>query len=98
MVMTFQLVQLLFSTVKCEVGDDGLLTFGIKVKDANDFFDWIAFKNFTVIYEDLPTAITEVGGKTAIANNNAIFNIAGQQVKNLQKGLNIVDGQKVYMK
>jgi hypothetical protein len=85
-------------TVKCEVGDDGLLTFGIKVKDANDFFDWIAFKNFTVIYEDLPTAITEVGGKTAIANNNAIFNIAGQQVKNLQKGLNIVDGQKVFVK
>ena len=85
-------------TVKCEVGDDGLLTFGIKVKDANDFFDWIAFKNFTVIYEELPTAITEVAGKTAIANNNAIFNIAGQQVKNLQKGLNIVDGQKVYMK
>lgn len=85
-------------TVKCEVGDDGLLTFGIKVKDANDFFDWIAFKNFTVIYEDLPTAITEVAGKTTIANNNAIFNIAGQQVKNLQKGLNIIDGKKVYIK
>ena len=85
-------------TVKCEVGDDGLLTFGIKVKDANDFFDWIAFKNFTVIYEDLPTAITEVAGKTAIANNNAIFNIAGQQMDGLQKGINIVDGQKVFVK
>ena len=28
----------------------------------------------------------------------AIFNVAGQQMKSLQKGLNIVDGQKIYVK
>ena len=29
---------------------------------------------------------------------NGIYNIAGQQMKGLQKGINIVDGQKVYVK
>jgi len=82
-------------TVRCEVGDDGQLTFGIKVKDANEFFDWIAFKNFTVVLEDLPTAISEVAKK---ATAKSVFNVAGQQIKSLQKGLNIVDGKKVYVK
>ncbi|MBO4451390.1 MAG: hypothetical protein J5770_03125 [Bacteroidaceae bacterium] len=63
---------------------------------ANTFY----FKDIKVWLEEediieVPTAInTAKAAKTA----NAIFNISGQKVQNLQKGLNIVDGKKVYVK
>jgi hypothetical protein len=44
---------------------------------------------------DIATAISEVGNK---ATAKTIFNVAGQQMNGLQKGLNIVDGKKVYIK
>ena len=44
---------------------------------------------------DIPTAISFANTKKAA---NVIFNVAGQQMKNLQKGLNIVGGKKVYVK
>ena len=31
-------------------------------------------------------------------HNDAIFNLQGQRIKGLQKGLNIVDGKKVWVK
>ena len=49
----------------------------------------------TVDENDVPTFITEAKAKKA---SKSIFNAAGQQMKSLQKGLNIVDGQKVYVK
>ena len=45
--------------------------------------------------EGLPTAISFANTKKAA---NVIFNVAGQQMKNLQKGLNIVGGKKVLVK
>jgi hypothetical protein len=42
---------------------------------------------------------TEIGSFVAEkAAPKAIFNVAGQQIKSLQKGLNIVNGEKVYVK
>ena len=46
-------------------------------------------------YDALTTSISSVV-KTAPAN--AIFNVAGQQMNGLQKGINIVGGKKVYIK
>lgn len=46
-------------------------------------------------YEAIATSISSVTEKTSA---KGIFNVAGQQVKVLQKGLNIVDGKKVYVK
>ena len=46
--------------------------------------------------EETATPISTV--KPAKAPVKAIFNLAGQQIKSLQKGLNIVDGKKVYVK
>ena len=46
-------------------------------------------------YDNLTTSISAVTKKAPV---KAIFNVAGQQVKTLQRGLNIVDGQKVYVK
>lgn len=46
--------------------------------------------------EETATPISTV--KPAKAAAKAIFNLAGQQIKSLQKGLNIVDGKKVLVK
>ena len=49
-----------------------------------------------IVGADEVTAIDEVNAKPAAPKT--IFSVAGQQMKNLQKGLNIVDGKKVYVK
>ena len=46
--------------------------------------------------EELATSISTV--KSVKTAQKGIFNAVGQQMKSLQKGLNIVDGQKVYVK
>ena len=57
---------------------------------------WLCYDNFELTYYgDTSTAISEVAKK---ATAKTIFNVAGQQMKSLQKGLNIVDGKKVYVK
>ena len=51
-----------------------------------------------------PTAATPYdpaginGIEANVNNNNAIFNIAGQRLQKLQKGLNIVGGKKIIVK
>ncbi|MCR5314477.1 MAG: hypothetical protein K6E52_01095 [Bacteroidaceae bacterium] len=45
--------------------------------------------------EEIATRISSVEKQPA---TQAIFNVAGQQIKALQKGLNIVNGKKVYVK
>lgn len=45
--------------------------------------------------EVVPTAISEVKAQKIA---KTIYNVAGQQIQSLQKGLNIVNGQKVYVK
>ena len=46
------------------------------------------------VEDGVPTGINTAKVKAA----KAIFNVAGQQMKSLQKGLNIVNGEKVYIK
>ena len=64
--------------------------------------DWVIFDDFQLFYlggnldEKIDDAIHNV-----VVNNtkaSAIYNISGQRIKALQKGLNIVGGQKVYVK
>jgi len=64
------------------------------VAEANEYALWqfLSQEDFDAI----PTAIKAIAEKSAASK--AIFNVAGQQVKSLQKGLNIVDGKKVYVK
>ena len=45
--------------------------------------------------DDIPTGISAFKAEKA---SKAIYNVAGQQIKALQKGLNIVNGEKVYVK
>ena len=80
------------------VGDDGVLKVTFNVADNNNI-SWLSFKNVkymkaaTPIVTEPATAINEVNATPAAAKT--IFNAAGQQLKSLQKGLNIVNGKKV---
>ena len=94
--------------VSSDQSKDGQLMHSIafnlaKFKEANIyFFDNIKFEipSDAVVEPDfpeenqLPTGINTAKVKAA----KSIFNVAGQQMKSLQKGLNIVNGEKVYIK
>ena len=73
---------------------DGTLTITFDVAADNNI-SWLTFRN--VKFEKVGEP-TKIAGVTEKAAQKAIFNAAGQQMKNLQKGINIVDGAKVYMK
>lgn len=75
--------------------EDGTLKIKFSVAADNNI-SWISFQN--VKYEktgDITTAISEVGNKAAA---KSVFNVAGQQLAAPAKGLNIIDGKKVYVK
>ena len=85
-----------------KVADDGVLKVAFNVLEDNNI-SWLSFKDVNYMYATTPivgadevTAIDEVNAKPAAPKT--IFSVAGQQMKNLQKGLNIVDGKKVYVK
>ena len=80
-------------TAKGETSD-GTLKITFNVAEDNNI-SWLSFKNVKYTRTGDATAINEVAKK---ATAKTIFNVAGQQIKSLQKGLNIVDGNKVYVK
>lgn len=54
-------------------------------------------KSFTFVFQDEATGITET--RTATREEvEAIFNLAGQRMNKMQKGINIVNGKKVLVK
>ena len=81
--------------VEFEVKEDGILTIGVRNETATN--QWVIFDNFQLTYygPNTSTAISEVAKKAA---QKTIFNVAGQQMNGLQKGINIVGGKKVYIK
>ena len=83
----------------CTVGDAGILKVGIKntKSPSSQGETYCGYDNFRLIYlgDDPATRISSVAEKKA---QKAIFNAAGQQMNSLQRGLNIVNGQKVLVK
>ena len=73
---------------------DGTLKIQINVAADNNI-SWLSFKNAK--FEKVGEA-TKIAGVTEKAAQKTIFNVAGQQMNGLQKGLNIVDGKKLYVK
>lgn len=55
-------------------------------------------KEFLSFNFDKPTAISQVQGSGFKVQDSEIFNVAGQRLSKLQKGLNIVNGKKVMVK
>lgn len=74
---------------------DGTLKVKFNVAEGNNI-SWLSFQNVKyTLLEEIATAISEVGNKTAA---KSVFNVAGQQLAAPAKGLNIIDGKKVYIK
>ena len=58
---------------------------------------WSNFSNIVAIAEGETDGISEiVNGKWS--NSKSIYNLQGQRINGLQKGLNIVDGKKVWVR
>ena len=57
-------------------------------------------ESFTGVFDTLTTGISDAErlNRNEEINNNDIYNLQGQRIRSLQKGLNIVNGQKVYVK
>ena len=51
-----------------------------------------------VLYKDVSTGVEELSTKTETVRKSAIYNLTGQKMKSVQKGLNIVDGRIIMMK
>ena len=51
----------------------------------------------TFVFDDLPTTVSEVKND-GVNSEKSIFNLAGQKMSKLQKGVNIVNGKKVLVK
>ena len=45
--------------------------------------------------EEIVTGINEVNGQCSMVNGQSIYNLAGQRLNKMQKGINIVQGKKV---
>ena len=45
--------------------------------------------------EEIATGIEEVNGQWSMVNGQSIYNLAGQRLQKMQKGINIVNGKKI---
>ena len=54
-------------------------------------------KGFTFVFDDDATAIEETLSNSPLKGEN-IYNVAGQRIQKMQKGINIVNGKKVMVK
>ena len=55
-------------------------------------------KSFAFSFADQADGINEVNGQWSTANGQSIYNLAGQRIQKMQKGINIVNGKKVVLK
>ena len=82
--------------IEINVPDDGKLTLGI---DKPEYIsaDYMNINYVHLIYygPSVPEGITNIKADTAA---NGIFNLAGQKLAAPQKGLNIIDGKKYFVK
>ena len=59
----------------------------------------VGIKGFSLVFDDDPTGIVEIeGGNSKILEDTEIYNLAGQRLNKVQKGINIVNGKKIAVK
>ena len=79
----------------------GFLSIGFEKTDCTKF-DWVVADNFRLLYygKEKPTGIEGVSEQVAPwqQNGTAIYNLQGQRLSRIQKGVNIVNGKKVMYK
>ena len=88
------------NTITLEVGEDGIMTIGLR-KDTLITNDWTIFNNWTLTYlgsgeENRPEAVNDIQAAKGAAQT--IYNLAGQKVEKVQKGIYIINGKKMVVK
>ena len=90
-----------------ETGEYSSIIFEVKEGDVIEIkassSTWFKVDNFTLTYygtesEKEPTTAIDAINSSSDLKNAVIYNVAGQRMNVLQKGINIVNGKKVYVK
>jgi hypothetical protein len=71
---------------------------GFKAYLPSSNFPSAGVKGLTFIFEDDADAIEMVKGQSSMFNGQPIYNLAGQRISKMQRGINIVNGKKVMVK
>ena len=75
----------------------GNLTIQFIVEEGSNV-SWLCWKDMIVNTTAIPTGLNKVEKANAATTNGAVYNVAGQKVNGLQKGLNIQNGKKILVK
>jgi len=51
-------------------------------------------KAFDIIFGDDETGISDINSQWSMVNGQSIYNLAGQRLNKVQKGVNIINGKK----
>ena len=88
------------TTVRVTVGEDGILTLGVKKDTREQMGDWVVFDNFRLTYLNAEGVVTGIVDTTSHLSplTTDYYNLQGQKMKNPTKGLYIVNGKKVVVK
>ena len=88
------------TTVRATVGEDGILTLGVKKDTREQMGDWVVFDNFRLTYLNAEGVVTGIVDTTSHLSplTTDYYNLQGQKMKNPTKGLYIVNGKKVVVK
>lgn len=81
-------------SVEAEVGEDGKLKIGAR-KSANVANDWMVIDNFRLTYLGKKGTGIDTVESNVKMENAPIYNLAGQRISKMQKGINIVGNKKV---
>ena len=52
-------------------------------------------KAFNIIFGDDETGISDLNSQWSMVNGQSIYNLAGQRMNKMQKGVNIINGKKI---
>ncbi len=74
---------------------------GVKIPAGKAYLEYTstggssAVKGFTFVFDDDATGIEDLKDSKDLKDSNVIYNIAGQRISKMQRGINIVNGKKV---
>ena len=70
---------------------------GTRIKEGKAYLEIPGSAGIKAFYfdGDAETAINEVNGQSSMINGQSIYNLAGQRISKMQKGINIVNGKKI---
>lgn len=89
----------IFKEVKvlADPDENGQITLNINVGE-NSNIHWLSWKNVKVTKTSTPTGVKAIENNTTSTVNGTVYNLAGQKLNGMQKGLNIQNGKKVLVK